>query len=316
VENVVDGALHRRRRVTGVEESTRRWLRRCLVRGPVTERLIDYRSKGTGQRRDQGRWSDVRDFTKGPVRYLRRSKSQCQTSQMMQGLRESWFDKGSDPVMDKLVWWCVNVMMTRWSSVLVEIKGVGVREWKSLWPLAAGLTMSCGAVLPRRTMPADAPSTTLHPYEHYRTPSYLALLMILCRREMNAVLRGVPAIMLVHADQIEMLTTGRHTVGVPVAMEVIRWILVTQGVRMIAEIVEIMAVMVTGGAEVSETFVKVIRDHATQTGPGRQGAVMVRTRIRRWARETSHQWSVLPPTKLLRRMLPVSQKRRSRLVRQ
>jgi len=54
VENVVDGALHRRR-VTGVEESSHHWQYRCLVRGPDTERLIDYRSKGTGQWGDQGR---------------------------------------------------------------------------------------------------------------------------------------------------------------------------------------------------------------------------------------------------------------------
>ena len=196
--------------------------------------------------------------------------------------------------------------------MLVEIKGVGLREWKSLWPLAAGLTTSRGPVLSRRTMPADAPSTTLHPCEHYQNPGHLALLVILCRREMNAVLCGVPAVVEVHAEQIKMLTTGRHTVGVPVAMEVIR------GIRQIAEIVEIMAVMVKGGTEMSETFVKVIRDHAIQTGPGRQGTVMVRTRIRQppswWARETSHQWSVLLPIKLLRRMLPVSRKRRSRLV--
>ena len=90
---------------------------------------------------------------------------------------------------------------------------------------------------------------------------------------------GVPAIMEVPADLIELLTTGRHTVRVLVAMEMIRGILVTQGIRQIAEIVDIMAVMVKGNAEMSETLVKVIRDHATQTGPDRQGAVMVRTRV-------------------------------------
>ena len=85
------------------------------------DRLIDYRGKGTGQRREL---------------------ENVQRSQMMQGLRESWFDKGSVPVMGEVVFWCVNVMMTCWSSVLVEIKGVELREWKSLWPLAAGLTIS------------------------------------------------------------------------------------------------------------------------------------------------------------------------------
>ena len=53
-ENVVDGAFYRRR-VTGVEESSRHWLRRCLVRDPSMESLIIHQSRGAGQWRDQWR---------------------------------------------------------------------------------------------------------------------------------------------------------------------------------------------------------------------------------------------------------------------
>jgi len=49
VENVVDGALHRRRRVTGVEESSRCWLRRCMVGDSCMENLIIlHRGRGAG----------------------------------------------------------------------------------------------------------------------------------------------------------------------------------------------------------------------------------------------------------------------------
>jgi len=49
VENVIDGALHRRRRVTGVEESSRRWLLHCMVGDPCMENLIIlHRGRGTG----------------------------------------------------------------------------------------------------------------------------------------------------------------------------------------------------------------------------------------------------------------------------
>jgi len=39
--------------------------------------------------------------------------------------REMVFNKGFVPVMEGLVWRCVNVMMTRRSSRLVEIEGIG-----------------------------------------------------------------------------------------------------------------------------------------------------------------------------------------------
>jgi len=66
-------------------------------------------------------------------------KSRCQRSQTMQGIledfrgrcaafstREMVFSEGFVPVTEGLVWWCVNVMMTRRSSVLVEIQGIGL----------------------------------------------------------------------------------------------------------------------------------------------------------------------------------------------
>ena len=59
----------------------------------------------------------------------------------------------------------VNVMMIHRSFVLVEIERVVLGDWKSLWPLAAGLTTSCRAALPR-TMPADATYPNGSPQDH------------------------------------------------------------------------------------------------------------------------------------------------------
>jgi len=110
--------------------------------------------------------------------------------------------------------------------------------------------MSCGASLPRSVEPAqivsDAPIAKMHLQRLNRTPGYLASLVSLCRREMRTTLRET-AVEVVCAEQIEMMTTGRRVAGVLVIMEVI---LVTRGIWVTAEIVEIMAIMVKGGAEV------------------------------------------------------------------
>jgi len=57
--------------------------------------------------------------------------------------------------------------------------GNRAREWKILWPLAAGLTTSCGAMFSRRTKPADALSSRINPHECNRIPYYLASLVML-----------------------------------------------------------------------------------------------------------------------------------------
>ena len=94
-------------------------------------------------------------FSKGPVRYLRRSRSQCQTSQMVTRIRENCrerceafsilaqeFNEGFALVTVMVGRQRVNVMMIRRSFVLVKDERVVLEEWKSLWPLAAGLTTS------------------------------------------------------------------------------------------------------------------------------------------------------------------------------
>ena len=96
-----------------------------------------------------------------------------------------------------------------------------------------------------------------------------------------------------YADQIEMMTTGCHTVGVPVATE---GILVIRGIRMIVEIIEIVETMVIereGSMEPQEVLATENQDRTMEVGPGHQGAVAVKMRIRRpssrWAEETIHQ---------------------------
>jgi len=78
---------------------------------------------------------------------------------------EQEFDRGFALVTVKLGRSRVNVMMIRQSFVLVEIKNVVLGEWKSLWPLAAGLTTSCRVPL-SRTMPADAFYPNGSPHGH------------------------------------------------------------------------------------------------------------------------------------------------------
>jgi len=100
---------------------------------------------------------------------------------------EQEFDKGFALVTVELGQQRVNVLMTCRNFVLVEIEKVVLGEWKSLWPLAAGLTISCRAglrewksraMLPR-TMPADASYPSGSPHEHYRIPHPHASLVIL-----------------------------------------------------------------------------------------------------------------------------------------
>jgi len=134
-----------------------------------------------------------------PLPHLRRSRSRCQRSQMVTRNRENCrgrcealsilaqeFEEGFALVTVMVGRQRVNVMMIRRSFVLVEIKGVvlgnwnslyplaagltiscraGLREWKSLWPLAVDLTTSRRAALPR-TMPADASYPNGSPQEH------------------------------------------------------------------------------------------------------------------------------------------------------
>ena len=120
----------------------------------------------------------------------------------------------------------------------------------------------------------------IHLQECYRVPSYLASLANLYQREMRAVLRGATVVEM-YADQIEMMTTGRHAAAVSVVMEVILEILVIRETWEIAEIVEI----------------KVIRGCAIEVGPGHQGVKRVMMEIRRpfcrWAEETIRQCCIL-----------------------
>jgi len=79
-----------------------------------------------------------------------------------------------------------------------------------------GLTTFCGALLPEDMdsirCSTDVLTKEIHLQGCYRVLSCLAFLVNLYQREMNAVLRGV-AVVEMCADQIEMMTTGRHTVG-------------------------------------------------------------------------------------------------------
>ena len=149
---------------------------------------------------------------RGPLPHLRRYRSRCQRSQMMARSRENFrerceafsileqeFDRGFALVTVEWGRQRVNVMMTRRSFVLVEIERVvlgdwkslwplaagltiscraGLREWKSLWPLATGLTTSCRAALPRM-VPADASYPNGNPQEHCQIPHPHASLVIL-----------------------------------------------------------------------------------------------------------------------------------------
>jgi len=118
--------------------------------------------------------------------------------------------------------------------------------------MASGSTPSCGALLPEDMEPVlnvtDVPIEEIHLQGFYRVPSYLASLVNLYQREMRTALRGA-AVVEMCADQIEMMTTGHRAAGVAVAMEVILEILVTRGIREIAEIVEIMMIEIRVGAE-------------------------------------------------------------------
>jgi len=63
--------------------------------------------------------------------------------------------------------------------------------------------------------------------------------------------------------------------GASVVMEVILVILVTQGIRVIVMIMEIVEIVIKGGAGAREMCVKMTRDGTNETSPGRQGGTMV-----------------------------------------
>jgi len=125
--------------------------------------------------------------------------------------------------------------------------------------------------------PADAPSTRINPHEHNRILYYLASLVILCRLETRTVLREV-AVEVMCTEQIQMTMTVHRVAGASVLMEVIQ---VIQVIWVIIEIVEIVVIVITGGTEVSETFVKMDRDDANEMSPGHRGEVTVMMGIRR-----------------------------------
>ena len=88
----------------------------------------------------------------------------------------------------------VNVMMTRWSFVLVKDERVVLEGWKSLWPLAAGLTTSCRAELPRTT-PADATYPNGNPQEQCQIPQPHATLVMLRWLETRTALQREVAVL-------------------------------------------------------------------------------------------------------------------------
>ena len=85
----------------------------------------------------------------------------------------------------------------------------------------------------------------IYPYEHNRTPGYLASLVMLCRLEMRTALRET-AVEVMCAERIQMIMTVRRVAGASVITEVI---LVTQGIRVIVEIMEIVVIATTKDAE-------------------------------------------------------------------
>jgi len=114
----------------------------------------------------------------------------------------------------------------------------------------------------------------LSPYGHNRTLDYLASLVMLHWLEMRTVLREV-AVEVMCAEQIRMTTAVHRDAGAPVLMEVILVILVTQGIRVIVVIMEIVEIMITGVTEAREMSAKMERDAANEMGPGHRGVTTV-----------------------------------------